>query len=316
MIQQNISLKKHCNYRIGGNADFFSEVKTKGELVDVLSSWQNNNQNLNNICVLGEGTNILFSDEGFRGLVIKNNIRFIKRKNNAVLAGAGTLFSDLVSYYTQNAFSGLEWAGGLPGTVGGAIRGNAGAFGGETKGNIKEAESLSIKTLKTKKRTNKECGFDYRNSIFKSGEGRKEIILSASFTFKKGIAEEIKIKTQERIDHRIDKHPLEYPNIGSIFKNVDLHLVPEKVRLEFKDHIKKDPFPVIPVAKLILGVGLKGKSIGGAQISTKHPNFIVNTDNAKAEDVKELIEIVKQTVRERYNIALEEEVLVLPPNLP
>ncbi len=314
---RNIPLKKHSNYKIGGPADYFYEFKSKEELIEALREWKEIEPDNSNILILGKGTNILFSDAGFRGLVLKDDLLLLLRSVNIVTVGSGTLLSELVNFCSQNSLSGLEWAGGLPGTVGGAVRGNAGAFGGETKDNCLEVESLGIETLKTKTRNNKECKFGYRQSVFKSVDRhrpggalpRREIILSAKFRLTKGNREEIKKKTQEKIDYRIDRHPLDLPNIGSTFKNIPIQQVPKKVRREFKDSIKDDPFPILPSAKLLATAGLKGKIVGGAKISEKHPNFIVNFNNARASDVLALIEIAKKQIKDKYDIALEEEIM-------
>lgn len=310
-FRRNVPLKKYSNYKIGGPADYFFEFKTKEELANALNLWDELKGESDRFLVLGKGTNILFDDDGFRGLVLKNSIDFIERKDKIVLVGAGTLFSDLVSYFVQNSFSGLEWAGGLPGTVGGAIRGNAGAFGGETKDDLVEVESIEVDSGKIKTRKNLDCLFEYRQSAFKSGDGENEVITSAKFGFKRGNKEEVKNKTQERIDYRIDRHPLDLPNIGSTFKNVPVEQVPVETLDQFKDNIKNDPFPVLPVAKLLAGLDLKGRVVGGAKISEKHPNFIVNFNNAKAKDVLELIKIAKREVMNRYSIELEPEILIL-----
>lgn len=310
MLLQNISLKKHSNYKIGGPADFYSEVDSQEKLIEVLKEWNDTISQDKSIFIFGDGTNILFDDEGFRGLVIKNNIKFIRREDDFIVCGSGTEVSDMVSFYIQNSFTGLEWAGGLPGSVGGAIRGNAGAFGGETKDNIFSVESLDKKTLEIISRNNKECEFDYRSSVFKN-KYKDEFILSAKFTFKKGPRDEIKKSSQEKIDFRIDRHPLDLPNAGSTFKNVATENVPKKILNEFKDHIKNDPFPVLPVAKLIIGAGLMGKRIGDIQISEKHPNFIVNLGNGKSRDVRKMIELVKNEIKNKYEIELEEEILIM-----
>jgi UDP-N-acetylmuramate dehydrogenase len=232
-------------------------------------------------------------------------------KGNNIKVSAGVLMDGLVAFATQNSLSSFEWAGGLPGTVGGAIRGNAGAFKGETKDNLIEVRSLNIDTLEIITRNNKECKFDYRQSVFKKGEGEREIILEATFEMKKGNREKIKNDTQEKIDYRIDRHPLNYPNIGSTFKNVPVEKVPDDVLKKFEKNIKQDPFPVVPVAKLIVSLDLIGKKSGNAQISTKHPNFIVNLGNAKAADVLSLIQLVKKEVKNVYNITLEEEIMIV-----
>lgn len=311
MLLRNIPLKKYSSIKIGGPASYFCELRSKEDLKQALKEWREINHEMNNIFVLGGGTNILFDDTGYDGLVIKNNIDFIERVGTTVVSGGGTKVSDLLNFCSQNSLSGFEWAGGLPGTVGGAIRGNAGAFLGDISKNVSEVESIKIKTLEIKRRNKSQCKFGYRQSVFKQGEGRGEIILSAKFKLKKGDREEIKRKTQERIDYRIDRHPLDLPNIGSTFKNVDIKKVPKKVLKEFKDKIKPDPFPVLPAAKLLVGAGLKGKIVGGAQFSEKHPNFIVNLNNAKAQDLLSLISLAKKIVKEKYNVTMEEEILVL-----
>ncbi len=311
MIQTNIPLKKYSNFKIGGPASYFFEFKSEEDLKDGLNEWGKLNKDLP-IFILGGGTNILFSDEGFDGLVIKDSINFIKREGDIITVGSGTLVDSLVTFCEQSSLTGLEWAGGLPGTVGGGVRGNAGAFLGEMKDNLVEVTSIDVKTLKIKKRNNKECNFNYRQSVFKKVNGENEIILSVKFKLAKGNREEIKKKTQEKIDYRIDRHPLDLPSIGSTFKNVDVKVVSKKVLEDFKDSIKPDPFPVIPVAKLLVALNFKGKEIGGAKFSEKHPNFIVNFKNAKAKDVIALIALAKKEVKEKYNISLEEEIMIVP----
>lgn len=316
MISQDTPLKKHCNYKIGGIADYFSEFDSPDSLVKTLIEYKGITPN-GKIFILGSGTNILFRDQGFDGLVIKNNIKFINRLEDidgkiALEVGSGTLVDDLVAYCITNSFSGFEWAGGLPGTVGGAIRGNAGAFNGETKDNVYSVTSINLDSFKTTTRTREECELDYRMSIFKKVIGKDEVILSAVFLFEKKNQEEIKKETQSHIDYRIDRHPLDLPSIGSTFKNVPVEEVPAEILKEFEKNIKQDPFPVLPVAKLLLGADLIGERRGDAQISTKHPNFIVNLGNAKASDVLDLIDLVKEKIREKYRISLEEEIMIVP----
>lgn len=311
MIQTNIPLKKYSNFKIGGPASYFFEFKSEEDLKEGLMEWAKLNKDLP-IFILGGGTNILFSDEGFDGLVIKDSISFIKREGDLVSVGSGTLVDSFVNFCEQSSLTGLEWAGGLPGTVGGGIRGNAGAFLGEMEDNLVEVVSIDINSLKTIKRNKRECNFGYRQSVFKSGNGKNEIILSVKYKLKKGNKEEIKEKTQEKIDYRIDRHPLDLPSIGSTFKNVDVKVVSKKVLEDFKDSIKPDPFPVIPVAKLLVALNFKGKEIGGAKFSEKHPNFIVNFKNAKARDVRALIDLAKKEVKEKFGITLEEEIMIIP----
>lgn len=315
MISKNVSLKDFSNYKIGGNAAYFFEISTKEELLECLKEWKNISldfpKDKQKIFILGSGTNILFSDEGFNGLIIKNSINGIQKEGNKVSVGAGTQVSKLIDFCIKNSLSGLEWTGGLPGTIGGAIRGNAGAFGGETKDNVKEVISLNLKTLETETRTNDECKFSYRNSIFKN-QATDEIIISAVFNLRSGNKEDIESKSQEKIEYRKAKHPLEYPNIGSIFKNVHVNQVPDEFKDELSQYIKSDPFPVIPAAKLIFLSNLKGKRVGDVMVSEKHTNFIINLGNGKASQVKELIEIIKNEIKNKFGVVLEEEIMYLP----
>ncbi len=312
MIKQNVPLKDYSNYKIGGPASYFLEISTKEQLLEGLKEWKEISSafpdNKKRIFVLGKGTNILISEKGFEGLVIYNNILGIEKKEEGLIVGAGVLVSQILSFCIENQLSGLEWAGGLPGTIGGAVRGNAGAFAGEVKDSIKEVVSLNFNTLEEKKRANLECLFDYRYSVFKSELGKNEIILSVTLALKPGNEELIKNSIREKIDYRNTKHPMEYPNIGSTFKNVKVESVPENWERELTQYIKNDPFPLVPSAKLLFLANVKGKKEGEAMISDKHPNFIVNLGNATSHDVKTLIIFAKNAVREKFNIELEEEI--------
>lgn len=315
MIRQNVSLKDYSNYKIGGLAAYFLEISTKEELLEGLKEWKKISsiftEDKRKIFVLGKGTNILISDTGFKGLVIYNNILGIEKKEEELIVGAGVLVSQILSYCIENQLSGFEWAGGLPGTIGGAVRGNAGAFNGEAKDSIKEVVSLDLNTFEEKKRANLECLFDYRYSVFKSDQGKNEIIISVALHLETGDREAIKNLIQEKIDYRNAKHPMEYPNIGSTFKNVKVGSVPENWKKELAQYVKNDPFPVVPSAKLLFLANVKGKKEGDAMISDKHPNFIVNLGNATSSDVKTLIAFAKNAVKEKFNIKLEEEIMYL-----
>ncbi len=305
MFKENVPLSEISSYKIGGPARYFFEAKNADELKKAVEEAKNKNLDF---FIIGSGTNFLISDEGYPGLVIKMAIDFIESSGTEVSVGAGALMSDLVAFSIKNNLSGLEWAGGLPGTVGGAIRGNAGAFGGEIKDSIKKVKSFDTGTLGEKERSSAECEFGYRHSIFKNPSNR-EIILSAVFDLRNGDGKEIEKSVNEKIAHRKERQPLEYPNAGSIFKNVDLKKIPAEHLARFEGKIKRDPFPVIPTAFIISEAGLKGISSGGAMISPKHPNFIVNISNAKALDVKNLIELVKKEVKNKFGIELEEEII-------
>ncbi len=304
-LEENILLSKFSNYKIGGPARYFTEVENISELKEAVIWAKENHQP---IFILGGGTNLLINDQGFNGLIIKINLFGIElEKDRLVKAGAGVSMSELINFSIKNSLSGLEWAGGLPGTLGGAVRGNAGAFAGEIKDIIRSVESFDTETLETIKRDNTECRFGYRMSIFKEKKGR-EIILGVVLDLKIGEREKIEQAVQEKIEYRKKYHPLEYPSIGSIFKNVDVKDIPEGLIEKIKAPVKSDPFPVVPVAYIISEAGLKDRREGDALVSPKHPNYIVNVGHATAKNVHDLIDIVKAEVKNKFNITIEEEV--------
>lgn len=307
-IKENISLKHFANYEIGGPARFFCEAKTTE---DLLLGAQFAEEKKVPIFILGSGTNLLISDHGFNGLVIKISLNDIREEGGRMLrAGAGTLMSDVLLYAAKKGYGGLEWAGGLPGTLGGAVRGNAGAFGGEMKDVIFSVDFFNLDTLKIETKLAEECEFGYRSSIFKTRLPRA-VILSAVMQFVSTEPVHLERVIREKMEYRKERHPLEYPNIGSIFKNIPVEKLNHGLRTEFAGVIKQDPFPVIPIALLISEAGLKGVSAGGAMISPKHPNFIVNVCDATSEDVRSLIHLVKEEMRSKFNITPEEEIIFL-----
>lgn len=307
VFSENINLSEFSNYRIGGPARFFFEAKNAEEI-----AWATQEAKHKGLAVfvLGGGTNLLIGDEGWNGLVLKPAVNFLEADGETINAGASVGMPEILNFSTENGLSGLEWAGGLPGTLGGAIRGNAGCFGGEIKDVVSGVDSFDTETGKVILRTNQDCNFAYRTSVFKQSGGR-EIILSATLALQEGEPSQISKAIQEKIDYRLSRHPMDYPSIGSIFKNVDLRKVPDNLHAKFAHVVKKDPFPVIPTAYLISEAGLKGVSFGGAMVSPKHPNFIVNVMEAKASDVKNLIELVKSEVKNKFGLDLEEEVMMV-----
>ena len=304
-IQKNVLLKDHTTFDIGGPAEYFFIAKKKGEVLEAVTLAKKLKLP---IFIFGGGSNLLVSDDGIRGLVVKIEIKDgIRLKNNALEAPAGATMKELVDFSISHAMGGLEWAGGLPGTFGGAIRGNAGCFGAEIKDAIVNVEALG-NNLTLLKLTNRQCQFTYRSSVFKK---KNWIVLSASVKLKKGDKENLKGTSNSHINYRKEKHPLEYPNAGSIFKNVDFKKIPRKFQALFSDKVKKDPFPIVPAAWFIIGAGLAGKKIGQAEISQKHSNYIVNLGGAKAKDVLQLIQAVKKNIKEKYEIDLEQEIQYL-----
>lgn len=317
-FRENILLAEFSNYKIGGYARFFFVAKNEREIRWAVAEAKSKKLP---IFIMGGGTNLLINDKGWNGLVLKPDIDILKTKGVTIVAGAGVLMSDICTLVASKSLAGLEWAGGLPGTVGGATRGNAGCFGGEIKDSIVSVRSFDIKTMAIRERKLKDCAFNYRDSVFKKKKGN-EIILSVELRFSKGDKKKIMETMRKNIAYRITHHPLEYPNVGSIFKNVPLSVFHKKGSKKYKKavadtafalngsrfSVKTEPFPVISAAKFISETGLCGVTFGGAMISPKHPNFIVNVFGADAGDVKNLITLAKAEVRKKFGVTLEEEV--------
>ena len=315
MFRKNVSLKNYTTFKIGGRAKYFFTAKTKEDLFCAITAAKKLKLPF---FVLGGGSNLLVSDKGYNGLIInfqfpslclqkrrgRRNafLRPPKRRGrrnaflrppifnfqkNKIIVGAGTRLGELVNASAERRLTGLEWAVGIPGTVGGAVFGNAGAFQKSMKDIVKEVEVLDVKDLRFKIYDFKKCKFGYRNSIFK--HKKNLIILSVVLKLKKEKKSEIKKKIKEYLNYKKERQPLDYPSAGSIFKNPS----------------------GFSAGELIEKCGLKGKRIGGAQISEKHANFIVNLGNARAKDVKKLINLIKKEVKKKFGASLDEEIQYL-----
>jgi len=304
---KGVSLRNLNNFRIGGPARDFVRADTVEDLKDAIIVARGLDMD---VFVLGGGTNILVNDDGYNGLVLKPAFYGFSLDGIRATVGAGVTMSDFINTVISRGLGGLEWAGGLPGNVGGAVYGNAGAFGGEIKDSLIEVKTFNMNTFEIKTRPSAECRFLYRTSAFKTGY-LPEIILQATFLLKPADKRKLLHDVNEKIEYRKKKHPLEYPNIGSIFKNVPIDSLSKDKVHSHQWEIKTDPFPIIPAAYLISKAELKGKTVGGAMVSDKHPNFIVNVMDARAHDVLELIEVVKEEVFDKFGIGLEEEVRVI-----
>lgn len=285
-IMFNEPMAKHTSFKIGGKAECFIKISTLDELKEVINFASKNKIK---ITIIGKGSNILVLDGGIKGITLQINIKKFEildnKKNIEIKIGAGNSNIDVAQKLLKEEISGFEEISGIPGTIGGAVRMNAGAYGKEIKDIVKDVTFMdfdgNITTLPSG-----ELGFEYRNSMFSS---KKYIILEATLVFNKGKKDEIESKMKEYAKLRKEKQPLEYPNAGSTFKRGE-------------DYI---------TAKLIDECGLKGYSIGGAQISEKHAGFIINKNNASAKDVIELIGHVKQKVLEKFNKEINLEIEVL-----
>lgn len=291
-VQKNISLKNYTTFKIGGKAKYFFVAKTKKDLILAITVAK---KLKTPFFILGGGSNLLASDQGYKGLVIKiRNTRYKilrsrtsslwGKQNTKIYAEAGAPLSQLLNEATKNNLTGIEWIAGIPGTVGGAARGNAGAYESSLADNIQEVEVYDVKKRKIKIFKKKDCRFAYRDSIFK--KNKNLIVIFLVLKLKKGDKKEIEKKIKEYLDYRKKHQPLNFSSAGSIFVN------PEG----------------FSAGQLIEKCGLKGKKIGEAQISKIHANFIVNRNRAKAKDVKKLINLMKKKVKQKFGPVLKEEI--------
>lgn len=276
------NLKEHTTFRVGGPAKIFVTVNTVEELIKVQNLLKEESVPF---FVIGNGSNLLVSDNGYGGAVISLSGDFneLKVSGEEITAGAGVILSKVCTLAKDNELSGLEFAFGIPGTVGGAMVMNAGAYDGEMAFVVKDVTLLdsngNIKVL-----SNSEMQFSYRNSILKK---ESLIVLKTTFLLKKGVRAEIQAKMDDFIGRRRDKQPLEYPSAGSTFKRPEGHFA----------------------GKLIMEAGLSGKRVGGASVSSKHCGFVVNDNNATADDISKLMDTVIKTVEESFGVTLEPEVI-------
>ena len=278
-------MKKHTNFKIGGNADVFVIAKNIEEIKSVIKFSKENNILLT---ILGNGSNVLVSDKGIRGIVLQvgtKEIKIEKQKNALVEVEAGVMLGALAQVLLKQSISGFEFAAGIPGSIGGAIRMNAGAYGGEMKDIVKDVTVLNEKG-EISVLTNEECEFSYRHSRFTDS---KEIVIKVTLELPLGEEAERKAKMDEYDQSRREKQPLNLPSAGSTFKRGS-------------DFI---------TAKLIDECGLKGYTSGDAQVSTLHAGFVVNLGNATAQDVLNVVNHVKQVVLEKTGKQIELEVELL-----
>lgn len=286
--EENIKLdepmKKHISFRVGGPADILVKPTTEQQLSDIIKLIKKENVPY---LIIGNGSNLLIKDGGIRGVVIEisNNFNHFEIEGNKIKIQAGALLSVVGKAVLREELKGFEFAAGIPGTLGGALAMNAGAYGGEMKDIVK-----SVKLMDTDGNifefTNEEMEFGYRRSILSKTD---YIVLSAEVELEKGNHEEIKATMMDFTQRRVTKQPLSLPSAGSTFKRPEGHFA----------------------GKLIEDSGLRGLTLRGAQVSEKHCGFVVNLGNAKAKDLLELMYVVKSTVNAKFGIMLEEEVKIL-----
>ncbi len=280
-VLKNESMSRHTTFRIGGAADIFLLVQTEEQLKNVIKTVKENKVPY---FVLGNGSNLLVGDKGIRGVVIclYKKMDKVEVDGERVFAQCGAMLSGTASVAASNSLTGLEFASGIPGTIGGAVYMNAGAYGPEMK-DVVESVRYMDGNGEIHEISADECQFGYRKSRFTNSNS---IILGCTFKLKKGVREEIREHTNELTQKRVSKQPVDKPSAGSVFKRPEGHFA----------------------GGLIEEAGLKGYSIGGAQVSEKHAGFIINTGNATAKDVLNLIEYIKKTVYDKNGVMLETEI--------
>ena len=286
-IKINELMKEHVNFKVGGPADILLIPSKAEQIIESIKICKDNNIPY---FVIGNGSNLLVKDGGIRGVVIKlTGLTNLEVNETEIKADCGVMLKNLSDKALENSLTGLEFACGIPGTVGGAVFMNAGAYDGEIKNIIKEAQVItSSGEIVTMSKDELELG--YRTSkVMKDNL----IVISATFKLEKGNKKEIKDKIDDLTQRREEKQPLEYPSAGSTFKRPEGHFA----------------------GKLIQDSGLKGYSIGGAAVSSKHSGFVINKGNATAKDILDLIAYIKKEVNKQFGVELHPEVRIIGEDL-
>lgn len=276
-------LKKHCTFRIGGNARFYVTPENFFDLFEVIKQL---NETKTKWKIVGNGSNLLFSDDGFDGVIISTSKlnHYCNLDNGEIIVSAGVTLANLTNILAELGFSGLEFACGIPGTVGGAIFMNAGAYGKEMSNVIKSVTYFNGEKVVTSR--NEDLGFSYRKSFFQ--ENPEYVIMFCEIEINLSNREMVLSEMRRFKSERVQKQPIG-PSAGSVFKSVD----------------------GIPAGKLIEDCGLKNFKVGGAVVSSRHANFIINDGTATSKDVVELIEVIKARVNESCNKALQLEIEIV-----
>ena len=299
---------KHTNFRLGGPAKYWAEVRSEDELQKALILAKEHSVP---VFVMGGGSNLLVSDEGFSGLVLQIALRNLDIEGTKIIAGAGALTAAVARRSAEAGLAGFEWAVGLPGTIGGAVRGNAGCFGGETKDAVE-----SVRVLRQGEIVDwpaADLAFGYRDSLFKHVPDA--VILSVTLALSPGDAPALAARMREILAARQTNQPKGASSAGCIFKNIELKDAATLQLFSEKNDITV-PEEMIRTRRLSAGwvidqLGLKGTRIGEAEISPAHGNFIVNLGQATASDVVQLISLIKTRARDELGLALEEEIQYL-----
>ena len=283
-IYTNEPMSKHTTFKIGGTADIFVKLRNTEQIEKLLNLCKNKNVPIK---IIGNGSNILVKDNGIRGVVAKictNSYDFLDEET--IRVDAGMLNSKVSRILLENSLTGFEFASGIPGTIGGAVKMNAGAYGSQMSDVVTKTKYIDLENMQIKEITKEEQKFGYRKSIFST---TRRVIIDTTLKLEKADKEHIQEKINQNNESRRTKQPIDKPSAGSTFKRG-------------KDFI---------TAQLIDECGLKGYTIGGAQVSTKHAGFVVNAGDATASDVIELMELIKKKVQEKFNKNIDLEIEVI-----
>ncbi|MBF1035902.1 MAG: UDP-N-acetylmuramate dehydrogenase [Parvimonas sp.] len=285
VVKYDEPLKNHTTFQIGGKCIALIEPKKVEDIIEAIKICRENNLKF---FVIGNGSNLLVPDDGYNGVIIKIKSEFsnIQVEGECLIAHSGAKLSEVYTVAYENSLTGFEFASGIPGTIGGAIFMNAGAYGGEMKDIVESVEVLDLDNYEVKELKNEELDFSYRKSII---QRKNYIVLTIKLKLKKGNKEEIKAVYEDLRERRNSKQPLNFGSAGSTFKRPEGHFA----------------------SKLIEDAGLKGYHINDAWVSEKHSGFIVNKGNASYKEVMELIEYVQKVVFEKFEVKLETEVRIL-----
>lgn len=279
----NEPMRLHTSMEVGGPAAYLFTPETAEDAAFLLSILQEEKVPY---FVKGNGSNLIVHEEGFSGAIIEMmKLTGLRTEGETITAGCGVLLKDIAKEALSQSLTGFEFASGIPGSLGGAVTMNAGAYDGEMRDIVKEVQLLD-KNGNILTKTGEEMQFSYRRSLCSEGD---YIVLAASLALKKGSAEEIREKMEDLAARRKEKQPLEYPSCGSTFKRPEGYFA----------------------GKLITDAGLKGRRLGGAQVSEKHAGFIINRENATADDVLALIALVQKEVKEKFGVELKCEVKII-----
>ena len=288
-VRENEPMAEHTSFKAGGRADLFVEPQSEEQLRKVLQLY--NKENVNYM-VIGNGSNVLVRDGGYRGVIVRIGDAFtsVKREGNTIICGSGALMSAAARFAASEGLAGLEFASGIPGSIGGAVFMNAGAYGGEIVQVLSSAKIISKDGNREFNMIADELQMGYRHSVLHE---TGDVAIEAVFELQPADISEIKANIADFTERRNSKQPVNYPSAGSFFKRPEGYFA----------------------GKLIQDAGFKGLSVGGAQVSELHSGFIINKGNAAASDILQLMEIVQAGVYDKFGVKLEPEVRIIGEEL-